>query len=240
MQIRIFSNENDLAAAAADIFEMTIAAKPDAVLGLATGASPVLTYKELIKRYEAGKISFARVTTFNLDEYCDLPKNDKNSYYTFMRENLFSKIDIDPSNVHIEDGNAADFDAEAKAYDAMIEAAGFIDLQLLGIGTNGHIGFNEPADAFSDGTFRVKLTESTIKANSRYFTDSAMPEYALTMGAGSIMRAKKILLIATGAAKAEAICNTVKGPVTPRCPASILQTHPDAVLLMDEAAAALL
>lgn len=240
MNIRIFTDETALACAAADLIEETVHANPHAVLGLATGASPVLTYKELIKRYEAGKLSFSNVTAFNLDEYCDLPKNDKNSYYTFMQENLFGKIDIDPANIHIEDGNAADFAAEAKAYDAMISAAGNIDLQLLGIGTNGHIGFNEPADAFSDGTFRVKLTQSTINANSRYFTDSKMPEYALTMGVGTIMKAKKIMLIATGAAKADAVYNTVKGPVTPRCPASILQTHPDAVLLLDEAAAALL
>ena len=240
MEIRIFSDAGDLANAAADVFEETVLRKPDAVLGLATGASPVLTYRELIRRYEAGRLSFARVTTFNLDEYCDLPRDDKNSYYSFMQENLFSKVDIDPARIHIEDGNAADFEAEANAYDAKIEAAGYIDLQLLGIGTNGHIGFNEPADAFTEGTFRIKLTESTIKANSRYFTDSRMPEYALTMGVGTIMKAKKILLIATGNAKAEAVYNTVKGPVTPRCPASVLQTHPDAVLMLDEAAAALL
>ena len=240
MDIRIFSNEAELAQAAADVFEETLKRKPNAVLGLATGASPVATYQELIKRYHAGVISFRNVITFNLDEYCDLPKNDRNSYYSFMQENLFSKIDIDPANIHIEDGNAPDFIAEAEAYDQKIAAAGFIDLQLLGIGTNGHIGFNEPADAFTDGTFRIRLSESTIKANSRYFTDSAMPEYALTMGVGTIMRAKKILLIATGAAKAEAIYNTVKGPVTPRCPASILQNHPDTVLMLDEAAAALL
>ena len=210
------------------------------MLGLATGASPVLTYQELIRRCAAGRISFRDTVTFNLDEYCDLPRNDKNSYYSFMQENLFSMIDIDPANIHIEDGNAADYAAEAKAYDEKIAAAGDIDLQLLGIGTNGHIGFNEPAEVFTDGTFRIKLTQSTIDANSRYFTDSKMPEYALTMGVGTIMRAKKILLIATGEAKADAVYNTVKGPVTPHCPASILQTHPDAVLLLDEAAAALL
>ena len=237
MQIRIFKNETELACAAADIFEETITNKPNAVLGLATGASPVLTYKELIRRYEAGLISFKDVITFNLDEYCDLPRDDKNSYFTFMQENLFKKININPENVHIEDGNAEDFDAEAKAYDDKIAAAGYVDLQLLGIGTNGHIGFNEPADTFTEGTFRIRLSESTIRANSRYFTDSKMPEYALTMGVGSIMKAKKILLIATGEAKAEAIYNTVKGPVTPHCPASILQTHPDTVLLLDEAAA---
>ena len=240
MEIRIFTDAAALAEAAADIFEATITEKPNAVLGLATGASPVLTYKALIERCRAGIISFKDITTFNLDEYCDLPQNDKNSYYTFMQENLFSQVDILPENIHIENGNADDFDKEAAAYDEKIAAAGYIDLQLLGIGNNGHIGFNEPADTFTEGTFRVKLTESTIRANSRYFTDSEMPRYALTMGTGSIMKAKKILLIATGAAKAEAVYNAVKGPVTPHCPASILQTHPDTVFLLDEAAAALL
>ncbi len=240
MEIKVFENDSDLARCAADYFEETITAKPDAVLGLATGASPVETYKELIRRCKAGRISFKKVTTFNLDEYCDLPRDDKNSYYTFMRENLFDKIDIPAENVHIEDGNAADPDAECRAYDEKIKAAGRIDLQLLGIGTNGHIGFNEPAEAFTEGTFRIRLSESTVKANSRYFTDSAMPEYAVTMGIGSIMRAKRILLIATGAAKAEAIRNTVKGPISPACPASVLRLHPDAVLLLDAEAAALL
>ena len=240
MQIEIFDSELKLAERAADLFEETIRKNPAAVLGLATGASPVNTYKELIERYRAGKISFADITTFNLDEYCDLPRDDKNSYYSFMQQNLFSQVDIRPENVHIENGNAADYDAEAAAYDRAIEAAGGIDLQLLGIGTNGHIGFNEPADAFTDGTFRIKLTESTIKANSRYFTDSDMPRYALTMGIASIMHAKKILLIATGKAKAEAIYNTVKGPISPRCPASVLRLHQNAILLLDTEAASLL
>ncbi len=240
MQIEIFDSELKLAERAADLFEDTIRKNPAAVLGLATGASPVNTYNELIERYRAGKISFADITTFNLDEYCDLPRDDKNSYYSFMQQNLFGKVDIRPENVHIENGNADDFDAEAAAYDRAIEAAGGIDLQLLGIGTNGHIGFNEPADAFTDGTFRIKLTESTIKANSRYFTDSEMPRYALTMGIASIMHAKKILLIATGKAKAEAIYNTVKGPITPRCPASVLRLHQNAILLLDTEAASLL
>ena len=240
MEIKVFDNGSALARCAADYFEETIAAKPNAVLGLATGASPVETYKELIRRYMAGRISFKNVTTFNLDEYCDLPRDDKNSYYTFMRENLFDKIDIPTENINIEDGNAADPDAECRAYDEKIKAAGRIDLQLLGIGTNGHIGFNEPAEAFTEGTFRIRLSESTIKANSRYFTDSAMPEYAVTMGIGSIMRAKRILLIATGAAKAEAIRSAVKGPISPACPASVLRLHPDAVLLLDTEAAALL
>lgn len=240
MEIRIFDDAAELGLAAADIFAHTIKNNPSCVLGLATGASPVPTYNRLIELYNAKEITFADVRTFNLDEYCDLPKDDKNSYYTFMHENLFNHVDIKEENVHILDGNAADAEQEAAAFDAAIKAAGGIDIQLLGIGNNGHIGFNEPADAFTTGTFKVQLTESTLQANSRYFDENPMPHYALTMGVGSIMDAKKIVLIATGPAKAQAIYNTVKGEVTPLVPASILQQHPDCILLLDKAAAALL
>lgn len=240
MEVRIFDTAEEIGIACADIFEETLLAKPACVLGLATGASPVPTYKELIARCANGKISFKNVKSFNLDEYCDLPKNDKNSYYTFMHENLFDHVDIAEENVHILDGNAPDTAAEAAAFDAAIEAAGGIDLQLLGIGTNGHIGFNEPSESFPEGTFKVKLTDSTVASNSIYFDEDSMPRYALTMGIGSIMKAKKIVLIATGEKKAEAIKKTVKGDVSPFCPASILQQHPDAVLLIDKAAAQLL
>ena len=240
MEYRIFENDDELALACADYFSALLTEKKDCVLGLATGASPVKTYAELIRRYEEGKISFADVKTFNLDEYCDLPKNDKNSYYTFMHENLFDHVDIKEENVHILNGNAEDVEKEAADFDNAAQAAGGIDIQLLGIGTNGHIGFNEPSDAFTDGTFRVKLTDSTIASNSIYFDENPMPRYALTMGIGSIMKAKKIVLIATGEKKAKAIAQTIKGEVTPACPASVLQNHPDAVLLLDKAAASLL
>ncbi|MBO5395294.1 MAG: glucosamine-6-phosphate deaminase [Clostridia bacterium] len=240
MEVRIFDTADEIAVACADIFTEIIKNKPDCILGLATGASPVKTYKELIRRYNNGEISFENIRTFNLDEYCDLPRDDKNSYYTFMHENLFNSVNIKEENVHIPDGNAADPEAHAKSYDAMIDAAGGIDIQLLGIGTNGHIGFNEPSDTFSDGTFKVKLTDSTIKSNSIYFDDDSMPRYALTMGINSIMKAKKIVLIATGEAKADAIKATVDGEVTPMCPASVLKNHPDAILLIDKAAAKLL
>lgn len=240
MEVRIFDTADEIAIACADIFTDIIKNKPDCILGLATGASPVKTYNELIRRYNNGEISFENVKTFNLDEYCDLPRDDKNSYYTFMHENLFNSVNIKEENVHIPDGNAADPDAHAKSYDAMIDAAGGIDIQLLGIGTNGHIGFNEPSDAFSEGTFKVKLTDSTIKSNSIYFDDDSMPRYALTMGINSIMKAKKIVLIATGEAKADAIKATVDGEVTPMCPASVLKNHKDAILLIDKAAAKLL
>ncbi|MBQ7637279.1 MAG: glucosamine-6-phosphate deaminase [Clostridia bacterium] len=240
MDIRVFDGKKKLASFAADLFSEVIKNNARPVLGLATGASPIDTYKELIKRFNAGELSFKNVTTFNLDEYCGLPKNDKNSYYTFMMENLFDHVDIDLKNVNIPDGNAEDPEAYAKEYEEKIKAAGGIDIQLLGIGVNGHIGFNEPTDRFSEGTHVVKLTDSTIEANSRYFTDSEMPRYAVTMGVGSIMAAKKIVLIATGRAKAQAVFETVKGEVTPSCPASILQTHKDAILLLDKAAASLL
>lgn len=240
MEIKIFNNADELAVACAEIFSDIITSKPDCVLGLATGASPVKTYNELIKKYNNKELSFKDVKTYNLDEYCNLPKNDKNSYYTFMHENLFNKVDIKEENVHILDGNAEDAAAEAKAFDKSIDLAGGIDVQLLGIGTNGHIGFNEPSDTFSDGTFKVKLTDSTIKSNSIYFENDSMPRYALTMGINSIMKAKKIVLIATGASKADAIKATVDGEVTPMVPASVLQNHPDAILLLDKEAAKLL
>lgn len=240
MEYRIFESTDELALACADIFTALLKEKPNAVLGLATGASPVKTYKELIRRYEAGEISFAGVTTFNLDEYCDLPKDDKNSYYTFMHKNLFDHVDIKEENTHLMDGNAADPEAEAAAFDAMIEQAGGVDIQLLGVGRNGHIGFNEPADHFTEGSFKVKLNDSTIEANSIYFDENPMPRYALTMGIGTIMKAGKIVLIATGKKKAEAIRSAIKGEVTPHCPVSVLQNHPDALLLLDREAASLL
>ncbi|MBE6791469.1 MAG: glucosamine-6-phosphate deaminase [Clostridia bacterium] len=240
MEVRIFNSADEIATACADIFSELLVTKPECVLGLATGASPVKTYTELIKRCKNGEISFSKVKTFNLDEYCDLPRDDKNSYYTFMHENLFNSVDIKEENVNILDGNAADAEKEAKEFDEKIENAGGIDIQLLGIGTNGHIGFNEPADSFSDGTFKVKLTDSTIKSNSIYFDDDSMPRYALTMGINSIMKAKKIVLIATGESKADAIKATIDGEVTPQVPASVLKNHPDAILLIDKAAAKLL
>lgn len=240
MEIKVFENAEAIAAAAAEIYKDLIGSKPDAVLGLATGATPVPTYKNLIKMYENGEISFKDVTTFNLDEYCDLDKNDKNSYYTFMHENLFNSVDIKEENVNFLDGNAADYDEESKRYAEAIRAAGGIDLQLLGIGTNGHIAFNEPADKFTDEAFRVTLTQSTINSNQKYFGDVPMPRYAMTMGIGSIMRSKKILLIATGASKADAVKKLASGEVTPQIPCSILNNHADVIVMVDKAAAELL
>lgn len=240
MDIRIFNSADEIGVEAAKLFTSAVKANPSCVLGLATGASPVPTYKNIIKSFESGEASFADVKTYNLDEYCNLPKNDKNSYYTFMHEQLFNALDIKEENVHFLDGNAADSEKECARYDGEILNGGGIDLQLLGIGNNAHIGFNEPSAEFTDGSFKVKLTESTINANKIYFTDSEMPHYALTMGIGMIMKAKKILLIATGAKKAEAVKNMIEGPVTPEVPASVLQNHDDVVIFLDEAAASLL
>lgn len=240
MEIKIYENAAEIGVAAAELYKNLINDKPNAVLGLATGATPVPTYQKLIELYNNGEVSFKDITTFNLDEYCDLDKHDKNSYYTFMHENLFNHVDIKEENVNFLDGNAEDCDAESKRYAEAIKAAGGIDLQLLGIGTNGHIAFNEPADKFTDEAFKVTLTQSTIDSNQQYFGDVPMPRYAMTMGIGSIMRSKKILLIATGEKKAKAIKAMVSGEVTPQIPCSILNEHDDVIIMLDKAAASLL
>lgn len=240
MDVRVFKNAEEIGKAAAGLYAELLEKNPNAVLGLATGATPVPTYKNLIKLYENGSISFKNVVTFNLDEYCGIDRNDKNSYYTFMHENLFSHVDIKEENINFLDGNAADYEAESRRYAEAIKAAGGIDLQLLGVGTNGHIAFNEPADEFTDEAFRVTLTQSTIDSNQKYFGDIPMPRYAMTMGIGSIMRSKRILLIATGEKKADAIKKMLSGEVTPRVPCSILNNHADTIIMLDEAAASLI
>ena len=239
MEIKVFKNDMEIGAAAGKIICDFVNKKPSAVLGLATGASPIPTYNYIIEQYNEGKVSFKDVSTFNLDEYCDIPKEHKNSYFTYMQEILFSKIDINPDNIDFLDGNA-DEKAESARYARSIKDKGGIDIQILGIGRNGHIAFNEPGNAFTDEAWKVTLSQSTIDANSIYFDDIPMPRYAITMGIGSIMRSDKIILIATGASKAEAVKAMVEGEVSPQCPASILQQHKDAIILLDEAAAALL
>lgn len=240
MKINIFKTAEEIGVAVAKIFTDAVKENPACVLGLATGATPIPTYKNIIKTFNEGGISFKNVKTYNLDEYCNLPKNDKNSYYTFMHEQLFNGLDILEENVHFLDGNANDTEAECKAYDNEINEAGGIDIQLLGIGNNAHIGFNEPADTFTEGSFKVKLTESTINANKIYFDENPMPEHALTMGIKQIVSAKKVILIATGEKKAEAVRNMIEGPVTAQVPASVLQEHDDVLIFLDEAAASLL
>lgn len=240
MEIKILKNEIEIGAAVGRLYCDFINEKPDCVLGFATGATPIPTYNYIVEQYNNGKVSFKNVKTFNLDEYCDLPQNHKNSYYTFMLENLFSKVDLDLKNVGFLNGNAPDPEKESARYAADIAAKGGLDIQLLGIGRNGHIAFNEPSDEFTGESHKIKLTDSTIAANSIYFDDIPMPRYAMTMGIGSIMKARKIILIATGSSKAQAVKDMVKGPVTPHCPASILQQHNDAIIFLDEEAASLL
>ena len=240
MKVVKLQNAYDISVEVAKIITDQINAKPESVLGFATGSSPVETYKRIIEKYEKGEVSLKDITTFNLDEYCGLPQDNVNSYFYFMKDNLFGKTDVDFGKVNFLSGTSGEIEKECEAYRKAIEEAGGIDIQILGIGTNRHIGFNEPSDNFTDGPFRVKLTQSTIDSNIKYFEDGNMPTHALTMGTGDIMRAKKIVLIATGAAKAEAIFKTVKGEVTPMCPASVLQNHPDATIFVDEEAAKLL
>lgn len=240
MIIKTFKTAEEIGVEVAKIFTDKVKEKPDCVLGLATGATPIPTYDNIKATFQKGGISFKDVKTYNLDEYCNLPKADKNSYYTFMHKQLFDGLDILEENVHFLDGNAEDSLAECKRYDDEINNAGGIDIQLLGIGNNAHIGFNEPADEFTTGSFKVTLTQSTIDANKIYFDENPMPTHALTMGVKQIMSAKQIILIATGPKKAEAIKNMVEGPVTAQVPASVLQEHKDVLIFLDEAAASLL
>ena len=241
MRVKIFASPEEIADFASGAIADAVRAKPDAVLGLATGATPLPTYGRLIGMYDRGEISFRGVRTFNLDEYIGLKPDDPNSYHSYMRVNLFDSIDILPENTHVPDGCAADPEEYCSRYDAMIEECGGIDLQLLGLGTNGHIAFNEPAGEFSGGTHVTELTESTVNANSKYFgSRELMPGRAITMGIGTIMKAKKIILIASGSSKAEAVKAMIGGGVTPGCPASALQRHEDALILLDPAAAELL
>lgn len=223
--------------AAADVVCDVIKSKPDAVLGLATGSSPIGMYRELIARCKAGDISFKQIKSVNLDEYVGLPADHDQSYAYFMRDNLFSHVDIDISNTNLPNGLAEDALAECARYDAVVASMGGIDLQVLGIGNNGHIGFNEPSDVFTKGTGVVELTESTIDANSRFFASrDLVPTRAISMGIGQIMSAKKILLIAIGKGKAEILERALFGDVTPAVPASILQFANDVTVCADEEA----
>ena len=216
-----------------------IKAKPETVLGLATGSTPVGMYRNLVNRYRAGEVRFSKVRTFNLDEYVGLPKDHPCSYYRFMQENLFRDIDVAPEAVSLPDGMASDPEKECGEYEKKIAAAGGVDLQVLGIGHNGHIGFNEPGTPFDSVTHLIRLTQSTIDANARFF-DSAdqVPRQALSMGIKTIMHAGNILLIVKGEEKVETIRKALYGPITPDMPASILQLHPHLTVIVDQAAAA--
>ena len=226
---------------AADIFQEIVAAKPDCVLGLATGSTPLPLYRELIEREKAGKINFSQVRSANLDEYKGLSGDHPQSYRYFMQDNLFNYISIDPANTIVPDGLAEDVDAMCAEYERKIEAMGGVDIQLLGIGHDGHIGFNEPCDYFPATTHEVELEEITREANKRFFNSiDEVPTAAYTMGIGTVMAARKVLLLATGKDKAEIVKQSFFGPVTPMVPASILQFHPDVTVIVDEAAASLI
>ncbi len=241
MQIHLFDNAAQVGQAAATLLAAQIIRKPDSVLGLATGSSPIPTYQHLIELNQKGIVDFSKVISYNLDEYCQLPVDHECSYHSFMDEQLFKHVNIDPQNTHVPNGNADDLTAEGPRYDDEIVKAGGIDMQILGIGRNGHIGFNEPGEAFVYGCHVVDLTQSTIEANRRFFeSENDVPRQAISLGIGSIMNAHAILLIATGEDKAQAIRDAVYGDVNPQTQASILRTHPNVVFLLDKAAASLL
>lgn len=239
MKVIVDSRQN-IAEAAAKGYASYIKNKPNAVLGLATGSTPEDLYAELIKLNRSGEISFKNITTFNLDEYAGLQTNHPQSYRYFMQDKLFNHIDINPMNTYVPDAFNTSND-DMLAYDRAISDAGGIDLQLLGIGVNGHIAFNEPGTPFNSLTHLVQLTEETRQVNARFFNSiNEVPTHAICMGIRTIMNAQNIILIATGANKAEAVKNTVYGPVTPDCPASVLQLHPNFTIFADEDAARLL
>ena len=237
MKILLTKDYKELSQKAAELIAKQVIDKSNSVLGLATGSTPIGTYKELIKMYENKEVDFANVQTANLDEYRGLDKDNDQTYYYFMNDNLFNHVNINAKNTNIPDGTNLDSDNECAKYEQTIKALGGIDLQLLGIGHNGHIGFNEPAADFARTTHCVKLDKSTIEANARFFASiDDVPTEAYTMGIGTIMAAKKILLVATGEDKAEILYKTVLGQVCPQVPSSILQFHQDVTIVADEKA----
>ncbi|MDE6386222.1 MAG: glucosamine-6-phosphate deaminase [Lachnospiraceae bacterium] len=222
---------------AANIISAQIIMKPDCVLGLATGSTPIGTYEQLIRWYEKGDLDFSKVKSINLDEYKGLTAENDQSYRYFMNTHLFDSVNIDKNNTFVPDGTEADSEKACRDYDEIIRSHGGVDLQILGLGHNGHIGFNEPADDFAKGTHCVKLTESTISANARFFASmDDVPKEAYTMGIGSIMQAKKIVVIVSGEGKKDIVKKAFLGPITPQVPASVLQLHSDVILVGDEAA----
>ncbi len=235
MNIIKVKNYEEMSRVAADIIAETIKAHPTGVLGLATGSTPIGTYQNLVNMYRDGKLDFSGLRTVNLDEYRGLPRENDQSYYYFMHKNLFDSVNLKKDASNLPDGSNPDADAECVRYEKLVESLGYADLQLLGIGRNGHIGFNEPSDVFEVNTHCVKLTQSTIDANKRFFASEAdVPREAYTMGIGTIMKARKVLILASGKDKAWAVKNSFFGPVTPNVPASILQFHQDVVVVADE------
>ena len=238
MVIRVFDHEVQAGQAAAMLVAAQIIRKPDSVIGLATGSSPLQAYQELVRMYQAGIVDWSRVITFNLDEYHGLSPDHSQSYRSFMLKHLFGKINMQPEAIHVPNGTAANPAEECLAYERAIRAAGGIDLQLLGLGRNGHIGFNEPGSSFSTLTHVVNLTEDTADANARFFDKMTdVPKQALSMGVGTIMQARQIIMLVTGSGKARAVSGMVNGAIDPKCPGSILQIHANVTVLLDCAAA---
>lgn len=237
--MKIFRTKDyaDMSRKAANVISAQIILKPDCVLGLATGSTPIGLYKYLIEWYEKGDLDFSQVRTVNLDEYKGLSRENDQSYYYFMHQNLFDHVNIPSGNTHLPNGMEPDSEKECARYTQLIDSMGGIDLQLLGLGHNGHIGFNEPAEAFAKDVNCVDLTTSTIEANKRFFASADdVPKQAYTMGIKTIMKAKKILIVASGEDKAQILRDAFLGPITPHVPASVLQLHNDVTIVADEAA----
>lgn len=237
--MRIYKGKDyaDMSRKAANIISAQVIMKPDCVLGLATGSTPIGLYQQLVAWYEKGDLDFSEVRTVNLDEYKGLSRENDQSYYYFMHHNLFDHVNLPAENSHLPNGMEPDSDRECRRYSELIRSMGGVDLQLLGIGHNGHIGFNEPGDAFDNDVHCVNLTQSTIEANKRFFASADdVPKQAYTMGIKTIMQAKKILIVASGEDKADIVRDAFFGPITPKVPASVLQLHNDVTLVADEAA----
>ena len=237
MKVLVFESYEEMSRAAADIMADVVKSKPDGVLGLATGSTPVGMYNCLADMCKSGELDFSNVKTVNLDEYYPISPDNRQSYRYFMNENLFSKININIDNTNVPAGNAEDADLECKRYEKLIDSLGGIDIQVLGIGQNGHIGFNEPEEKLYSETHVTGLTESTMQANARFFSeDEVMPDKALTMGMGSIFKADKILVLANGKSKRDAVNQLVSGRITTSCPVTLLNLHKDVTLICDKEA----
>jgi glucosamine-6-phosphate deaminase len=238
MEVVIKQDYNEMSKLAAEMIAELVRSRPRCVLGLATGSTPVGTYKELIRMHKDEGLDFSKVTTFNLDEYVGLPPEHDQSYHYFMADNLFNHINVNKKNVHVPDGIAKDIPAFCRWYEEQIVKAGGIDIQLLGIGGNGHIAFNEPGSSLGSRTRTKTLDDRTIEDNARFFTSKEeVPRYAITMGIGTIMEARQLILLANKDNKADAIAKTVEGPITAMVPATIVQLHPKATIITDKAAA---
>ena len=241
MRVYVGKDYEEMSRIAANVLAAQVTMKPDCTLGLATGSTPIGTYKELIRRYENGELDFSQVKSINLDEYVGLSGEHDQSYRYFMNTNLFNHINIDKANTNVPNGLAEDVDAECARYNEVINTLGPIDIQVLGMGHNGHIGFNEPSDIFELETHKVELAQTTIDANARFFASAdEVPRQALTMGIKNIMQAKAVLVVVNGVGKAEIVKKAFTGPVTPQVPASILQMHPNVILVGDKEALSLL